>query len=201
MNPKRKKPGRLNPINDGCKERILIKEVIVVEGRDDITRIKEVCECDLIATHGFGITEATLKQIEHAYETRGIIIFTDPDFAGRKIRERLDKLFPNSKHAHLSINEAAKNGDIGIENAEKESIIRALEKARAEVFFSKVEYSIADLFENGMVYGEGAREKRQFVGELLGIGYGNNKEFLKRLNNYEIKKEDFYGALQKWKNK
>ena len=47
----------------------------------------------------------------------------------------------------------------------------------------------------------GARSKRQFVGTFLGIGYGNSKEFLRRLNSYGIKREKFYEALQEWEHK
>lgn len=179
----------------------MIKEVVIVEGRDDENRVREACECDTIATSGFGISKDTIDRIKNAYEKRGIIIFTDPDFAGQKIRKRLDDMFPNSKHAYLSPCEATKNGDVGIENAKKESIIRALEKASAEISENEITFFEEDLFENGMTFGHGARSKRQFVGTFLGIGYGNSKEFLRRLNSYEIKREKFYEALQEWEHK
>lgn len=179
----------------------MIKEVIVVEGRDDEARLREACECESIATHGFGLSPETVERIKYAYETKGIIIFTDPDFAGEKIRKRLTKMFPGSKHAYLTQNEARKNNDIGIENASVESIMEALEKACCETLSPEVNFTIKDLMENGMTYGKGAKEKREFIGKILGIGYGNNKEFIRRLNNYEIKKEAFYGALQEWDNR
>jgi ribonuclease M5 len=39
------------------------------------------------------------------------------------------------------------------------------------------------------------------LGEILGIGYGNSKQFLNRLNNYGISKEEFIDGLkemEKW---
>ena len=70
----------------------LIKEVIIVEGRDDIDAVQKAVNADIIATHGYGISAATLERIRHAYQTRGIIILTDPDHAGSRIRKRLTEL-------------------------------------------------------------------------------------------------------------
>ena len=70
-----------------------IKEVIVVEGRDDTTAVTRAVECDTIETHGFGIKKETWELIKKAYEERGIIIFTDPDHSGEEIRKKLRKDF------------------------------------------------------------------------------------------------------------
>lgn len=70
-----------------------IEEVIVVEGRDDVINLKRFVEAEIIATHGYGITEETIDKIRTANRRKGIIILTDPDFAGEKIRKRLGSLF------------------------------------------------------------------------------------------------------------
>lgn len=74
----------------------LIREVIIVEGRDDIDAVQKAVSADIIATHGYGISASTLDRIRRAYETRGIIILTDPDHAGGRIRKRLTELFPEA---------------------------------------------------------------------------------------------------------
>ena len=71
-----------------------IKEIIVVEGRDDTAAIKRAVDAQTIETHGYGIKKQTWKLIEKAYRERGIIIFTDPDYAGMEIRRRLTEAFP-----------------------------------------------------------------------------------------------------------
>ena len=63
-----------------------IKEFIVVEGKNDTNVLQSYFECDTIETHGTHLSKDTLKQIEIAANTRGVIIFTDPDFPGEKIR-------------------------------------------------------------------------------------------------------------------
>ena len=61
---------------------MIIKEVIVVEGRDDTAAVKRACEAETIETHGYGIRKETWDLMDMAYRSKGIIIFTDPDRAG-----------------------------------------------------------------------------------------------------------------------
>ena len=56
-----------------------IKEVIVVEGKDDTVAVKRAVEADTIETNGSAISEETLTKIAHAASKRGVIVFTDPD--------------------------------------------------------------------------------------------------------------------------
>lgn len=51
-----------------------VAEIIVVEGKDDTRRIQEVVAADTIETIGSAINDEILTQIEHAQETRGVII-------------------------------------------------------------------------------------------------------------------------------
>ncbi|RIO63359.1 ribonuclease M5, partial [Mammaliicoccus sciuri] len=71
-----------------------INEFIVVEGRDDTERVKRAVECDTIETNGSAINQATLEVIARAFETRGVIVLTDPDFPGDKIRHTIHKNIP-----------------------------------------------------------------------------------------------------------
>ena len=40
-------------------EKIVIKEAVVVEGRDDISAVSRAADALVIATHGFGISKET----------------------------------------------------------------------------------------------------------------------------------------------
>lgn len=71
----------------------MLKEVLVVEGRADAARIRAShIEADMITTDGFSLRPDTLQKIQCAYEKRGIIILTDPDSAGERIRQYLAAL-------------------------------------------------------------------------------------------------------------
>jgi ribonuclease M5 len=75
--------------------KLKIEEVIVVEGKNDTRRIQEVVDAGTIETMGSAVHEDILGQIEHAEEVRGVIVFTDPDFAGEKIRKIIIEAVPS----------------------------------------------------------------------------------------------------------
>lgn len=175
----------------------MIKEIIVVEGKDDISAVKKAVNAELIATGGFGITEETIKRIQTAADRRGVIIFTDPDFAGEKIRGIISSKIKNAKHAFLPKNKAIKDGDIGIENALPEDIIDALSKARVELSEPREEFTKGDLIECGLIGESNSSIKRDIIGRILGIGYCNSKQFLKRLNNYGITRDEFEESIRR----
>ncbi len=174
----------------------MIKEVIVVEGRDDEAAVKKAVDAEIITTHGYGISQKTYRRIEEAYERCGIIIFTDPDFAGENIRKKLSGKFPKAKHAFISREAGTKDGDIGVENASPESIRAALEKMRTEVSRPDAIFSMSDMVDAGLCGGTDSANRRNYIGEILGIGYSNTKTFLRRLNNYGITREEFFEAYK-----
>ena len=173
----------------------MIKEVIVVEGRADVAAVKRAVDAEMIVLSGFGISAETFQRIQTAYERRGIIILTDPDFAGETIRKRLSEKYPQAKHAFISKEDATKDGDIGVENASPENIRHALENVRCENSTQQDRYTLADLQELGLTGSPEAAQKRDKLGGLLGIGYGNTKTFLKRMNHYGIQPEEISRAL------
>lgn len=174
----------------------MIKEIIVVEGRDDVTAVKRALDAELITTGGFGFPKGVMERIKAAQKRRGVIIFTDPDFAGEKIRKKIAQEVPGCKHAFLPREEAKKNGDIGIENASPESILKALNKVRTESSEKRNEFGQVDLIRNNLIGNEDASYRRDKIGQILGIGYGNAKQFLSRLNNYGVTREEFVEAVK-----
>lgn len=175
----------------------MIKEVIVVEGRDDEAAVKKAVDAEIIITHGYGISQKTYKRIEEAYDRCGIIIFTDPDYAGENIRKKLSQRFPHAKHAFISKEAGTRDDDIGVENASPSAIIKALSGARAESRQKNELFSMGDMVNAGLCGGEEAAARRNRLGEILGIGYGNTKTFLRRLNNYGITVEEFNTAFNR----
>ena len=174
-----------------------IKEAIIAEGRDDEAAIRRAVEAEVIITHGYGISGATLSLIEKAYKEKGIIIFTDPDHAGAEIRKRLTMLFPKAGQAYLSRGEAEKGGDIGIENAKPEDILKALERALATPEEAPADpIAKSELAELGLAGGEGSMALREEVGRRLGIGAGNAAAFARRLNAFGITRKELRKAWE-----
>lgn len=173
-----------------------IKEIIVVEGRDDTAAIKKSVDAVTIETHGYGITKETWQLMEKAYGEMGLIVFTDPDHAGEQIRRRVMEKFPEAKQAFLDRKSAGKNGDIGIENASPDSIREALLKARCTADDRGSGLCMEDMLAAGLMGQADSAERRQALGKRLGIGYGNGKSFLQKLNKFGITREELMAALR-----
>ena len=181
----------------------MLKEVIIVEGKMDTVAVKRALECDTIETGGFALNSHTLKKIEAAYKKRGIIILTDPDGSGERIRKFLTARFPDAGQAFVPKKDARVPDDVGIEQAKPEAILLALSKVHHHEYNPEPVFSVADLRDNGLsgsadVSGSAdASHKRDLLGAELGIGYGTAKAFLRRLNTYGITREEFAVALKK----
>lgn len=176
----------------------VIRETVIVEGRDDTINLKRAVDCFTIETHGFGIKRETFEAIGKAYRERGIIIFTDPDHSGEEIRRRITEAFPEAGQAYIARRDALKKGDIGVENAEPEIIVEALRKAQEHMKRSgasadsceESDITMRDLDRLGLSGGKGSRELRELAGKALGIGYANAGGFLTKLRGFGIKKEE-----------
>ena len=163
-------------------DRLEIKEAIVVEGRDDTAALRKVTDALIIETHGFGIKRETWELLEKAYREKGLIILTDPDFSGEEIRRRLTERFPESRHSYMPRAKALKNGD-KVCTPSHETI--------------RMKFTQRDMDEAGLAGGAGSREKRQQVGEILGIGYGNSSTFIKKLNSFGVTRKEFDEAVRR----
>lgn len=174
----------------------MLKEVLIVEGKMDTVAIRKALEADTIETGGFTLAPYTLKLIEAAYKKRGIIILTDPDGAGERIRRFLTQRFPEAGQAFVPKLQATAHNDVGIEQAMPEAILAALAKVRHHDYKPQKEFTIMDLYNNGLSGGAGASARRDALGAELGIGYGNVKRFLERLNHYGVTRLEFQEALK-----
>lgn len=175
----------------------MLKETIVVEGKNDAAAVRRAVDADIIITSGFGINKGILERIRTAQEKNGVIVLTDPDFMGEKIRKIISDRIKGIKHAFIPREEAQDEEDIGVENASPDSILKALSKAKYELEEVQNTFSRADLIYYGLTGSENAASLRNRLGAVLGIGYGNTKQFLCRLNKYGISRDEFEAALGK----
>ncbi|MFT4415971.1 ribonuclease M5 [Fredinandcohnia humi] len=174
-----------------------IKEIIVVEGKDDTVAIKRAVDADTIETNGSAVNKEVLERIKHAQEVRGVIVFTDPDYPGERIRKIVANAVPGCKHAFLPKNEAiAKTGKkIGVEHATPEAIRKALAEVKQEMEDVHSEIDFESLLDAGLIGGSKAKERREKLGVILKIGYTNGKQLYKRLQMFQISKEAFDDAI------
>lgn len=176
-----------------------IKEIIVVEGKDDTQAIRKSVDADTIETNGSAVSQETIEKIKHAQQVRGVIIFTDPDYPGEKIRKTIAAQVPGCKHAFIDKHKAiAHNGKgLGVEHASKETIQEALKESQPMLESLQEVITKDDLLQAGLIGGERSKERREKMGRLLRIGYTNGKQLHKRLRMFQVSKEDFEHAIEK----
>lgn len=178
-------------------EKPVIKEVIIVEGRDDTRRLNEAVSCETIETNGSAINEIVLKEIEIALATRGAIIFTDPDFPGHKIRNTILERFPNIKEAFLPKEKAkGKFGGIGIEHASVEAIRESLSQVYTNMPVTEETITLSDMTGWGLSGTPEAAVRRKHLCDRLNIGYANAGQLRKKLNRYSIDKREIVNILE-----
>ncbi|MDF2961901.1 MAG: primase [Paenibacillus sp.] len=178
----------------------MIKEIIVVEGKDDTTAIKRAVEAETIETGGSAINKDIIKRIKLAQQRRGVIVLTDPDHAGERIRKIITAQVPGCKHAFITQEDATSKGDIGVENASVETIRNALSNLRTDYKTVESDISWEDLIAAGLIVHPQAASRRMAVGKKLGIGYCNGKQFYKRCRMFQITRDEFAAAWRQLDN-
>ena len=122
-----------------------IKETIVVEGRYDKEKLKMVTDAPIICTGGFDLyrNKNTVKAICRMAEKTGVIILTDSDRAGFRIRSYIKQCTGGRgsvKHAYIPTvpgkerrkDKAGKEGILGVEGIDEETLAEILSRV-AEV--------------------------------------------------------------------
>jgi ribonuclease M5 len=98
----------------------------------------------------------------------------------------------------LTKDEARGRRGIGVEHASDAAIRRALEGVRSPENDSEelAEIEWGDLLISGLIVHASSSRRRERMGELLGIGYANGKQFYKRCLMFRITRVEFLTALE-----
>ena len=163
-----------------------VKEAIIVEGNYDKIRLSNFIDGVIITTHGFAVfsNDDFIKTIQHLSEKTGIVILTDSDSAGLKIRNFIKQIAANGvvKHAYVPDimgkerrkQKASKEGLLGVEGMSDEIIIKALRDAGCEIddTVSKTKESNitkADMYALGLSGKADSQAMRQSLARELSI--------------------------------
>lgn len=180
---------------------IRIKEAVVVEGKYDKIKLSGIIDTVIIETDGFGIFKDKEKQklIRFLAEKRGIIIMTDSDSAGFKIRsfiqnitkcENVKNVFiPDIYGKEKRKTEFSKEGKLGVEGIKPRIILNALEKAGVLCSENSKnegrEITHTDFFEDGISGGENSSKIRKTLAKELDLPeHISSSALLKIINSY-----------------
>ena len=174
---------------------VTVKEVIVVEGKSDVATLSNIVKAEFIITNGFEISDETIELIKRVNETKGVILFLDPDGPGEKIRMKIMNKIPNLKHAFVNPKHAKKGKKIGVAETDKEHILEALENV-ITLKEGEVLITYLDFFNLGLVGEKNTLEKRMKIEDYYRIGHGSAKTCLKRLNMLGITLEELKKVVE-----
>ena len=167
-----------------------MKDIIVVEGVHDEIKVKlAIPDASCVITNGSEISDSTIAMLKELSKTHSIIIFTDPDSPGERIRAKITEAIPNAKQAFLRKKDCISSNKrkVGIEHASRECILESL----AHVYTPSSEedtITIRDLYSLGLNGDSNSARLRDLISDYLNIGRPNAKTFLKRLNLLQITK-------------
>lgn len=154
---------------------ITLSQVVIVEGRYDKIKLDSVVDGIVITTDGFSIFRDRQKcaLIKRLAEEFGVIVLTDSDDAGFKIRKYISDIAAGGNVFHAYIpeisgkerrkNKRGRAGLVGVEGIDgaviEEALIRSgAQQGRAETPLCTI--TAADFMENGLTGCFGAARRR-----------------------------------------
>lgn len=166
-----------------------IDALIVVEGKTDVAFLSSFLDSSFVITNGSDVPRETIEYIKTASLIKDVIVLTDPDFPGKKIRDLLIKEIPNLKHAFVNKEECIKNGKVGVAESNKEEILRALSTLLISSKKSEGNLTYYDLMELGLIGSNESSNLREKICHKYSLGHSNGKTLLSRLNSINISKD------------
>lgn len=163
---------------------IHLEQAVIVEGKYDKIKLSSIIDAVIITTNGFSVikNKEKLEIIRFYAANKGIIILTDSDSAGFKIRNFIKGAVKNGKITNVYIPDIfgkekrksapSKEGKLGVEGIDKDILIKAFEKAGITSSESAVRaepVTKLDLYEAGLSGGENSSDKRSILLKELGL--------------------------------
>ena len=165
-----------------------LRQALVVEGRYDKNTLSQLVDAPIFVTNGFGIFKdrEMLALLRTVAEKRGLIVLTDSDGAGLVIRNRLKSAINPRYLLHAYTPDVygkekrkaapGKEGKLGVEGMDPETLLTALRNAGAEFFDDDPAASDAgqpitkaDLYALGLSGRPDSRAKQLALKQQLGL--------------------------------
>ena len=182
-------------------------KVIIVEGKHDKIKLSSVIEGTIIETDGFRIfkDKEKVEMIKRLSGKNGIIILTDSDAAGFKIRGYLNGIIDNDRVQNLYIpdvfgkekrkSEPSKEGKLGVEGLPKETLEKLFKGV--SVGDVKNEITILDLYKLGLSGNKDSANKRRKVLRELGLPERLSGKRMCEILGSLYKKEEFFKEVER----
>ncbi len=185
---------------------IKLDRPVIVEGKYDIIKLSGIIDGLIIKTDGFGIFKDKEKQklLRRLADEKGIIVLTDSDSAGFLIRKFLSGCIPKEKITHVYVPDiygkekrkvqTSKEGKLGVEGISEKVILEAFEKAGVVPDCGETKRRLItniDLYDLGLVGGEGSSEKRKLLLKSLALPERLSSSNMIKILNTFVTYEEF----------
>ncbi|MBQ7875116.1 MAG: DUF4093 domain-containing protein [Oscillospiraceae bacterium] len=201
---------------ENSQNRIKIKETIIVEGKYDKIRLSPLFDANIIELGGFQIynNKDRLDLIRRIAEKNGIIIVTDSDSAGFRLRHYLSSAIPKENIKNVFIPDVfgkekrkirpGKENLIGVEGMTTEVLLDAFKKAgidpKSESGERKAPLTKAYLYELGLSGGTGSSELRRKLCEYYNLPKMLSANSLAEILPIITDGDELLSAIEKIKN-
>lgn len=190
---------------------IHIAQAIIVEGKYDKIKLSSIMDAVILVTNGFRIFRDPEKMalIRYYAKTTGVIVLTDSDTAGFKIRNYLKGAVQEGKLYHVYIpdiygkerrkEKPSAEGKLGVEGIDKKRLLEAFAKAGilADETAEKTDpITKLDLYELGLSGGADSKQKRKALQKKLGLPDLLSASSLLEVLNTMVTREELY---KNWK--
>lgn len=189
-----------------------IEQAVIVEGKYDKIKLSSILDAVIITTNGFSVmkNKEKLEIIRFYAQNKGIIILTDSDSAGFKIRNYLKGAIKNGKIINVYVPDIfgkekrkaapSKEGKLGVEGIDKEIILDAFKKAGVISYDKDADndpITRIDLYECGLSGGENSSEKRKVLLQQLGMPQLLTTTGMLEILNTMMSRSEFYDFIDK----
>lgn len=167
-----------------------IDSIIVVEGKTDKQFLVSFLDAIILETNGSAISEDFLIELEQLSKNKRILVMTDPDSPGEKIRNTIIQRIPNSDHVYLDKKQCIRDGRVGLAQSSKDYV---LEQLNNKVSFARTQKNdkiqLNDLVDLNLIGSAGSQANRHQLCKHLNIAPCNGKQLLQKLNWMNIELE------------
>ena len=185
-------------------EKIKIKEAIVTEGKYDKIKLSQLFDTVIFTTNGFDIykNKKNLQMIKKVAKTHGVIILTDSDSAGFRIRNYLKQCFGDIKVKDAYIPEKegkerrkatpSKEGLLGVEGIDDEIIINSIMSQTQSVCYDdSKKVTKSDFFSLGLTGQRQSADVRKKLCKKMQLPIKISSNRLLEMVNVIYTKEEF----------
>ena len=169
--------------------KVTIEGFLAVEGKMDVAFLESFLDTNFITTNGSEISKDTINYIKELKQDHRVIVLTDPDSPGERIRNILNEHIDGLEHAYVHKNVSIKKHKVGVAESTKEEVLNALKNAITNNKNNKGSLTMNDLYELGLIGNANSEQLRLKIGDKLNLGYcSTGKTLLKRLNSIGVTK-------------